>query len=215
MAVPTASSPSRTDAWGRALMWAAASLVAYVAAGLVVNLLGAVTEQAAAPWDDALTEGATPILWGLLLVVALPRIGRAILGPLRPAARLTWALVIGGLIVAAGVQIALYGWAVARYSAYDIGALGASSLLPAALIATSLAFLAARMARAEARTLARVALAIALSVSGLILLLNVPGVHDGVRPEGLALAGAMVVATAFVICVGLVAFAVPRPDRHA
>lgn len=223
MVGPAGARPGRADAWGRALVWAGTSLVAYVFTGVVALLAVALVEQpalpaigvgaVAEPWDHGLVLGAAPLLWGLLLAAAVPRLGRAIVGPLRPAAALTWALVGCGLIVAAGLQVALYGWALERFGSYDIEAMGASNLLPAALVATSLAFLAARMARAEARTIARIALGISLTVAGAILLLNVPGVHDGIRPQSLLLAVAMVAATAFVICVGLVAFAVPRPDR--
>lgn len=212
--------PVRADAWRRAILWAGVSLAAYLFTGLVALLAVGLGEQAALPaigigptaqpWVHGAAMGAEPLLWGTLMVISLPRVGRAIIGPLRPAARLTWAIVIGGLVVAAIVQLALFGWTIERFGSYRIEAIGASAVLPAALVTTSLSFLAARVARAEARTIARIVLGLSLSVSGAILLLNVPGLHDGIRPGSLVLAGTMAVATAFVICVGLVAFAAPR-----
>jgi hypothetical protein len=141
-----------------------------------------------APWLSASIYATWLAVWGLV-ALPIPAVASwAIYGSSPRTIRPSW-LSITAVVVATCLGFALYEWIRQRLGYFTLESSGASGLLPPVLLA------AATLSEARERSPAGLArrLVIALQMALLfgawvILLLNLPGLFDGVRPASSLLA---------------------------
>lgn len=185
-------------------LWAGASIVAFlvglVAAVLLVgfleNSLGLARDVALATW---------PITWGIVAIAGVALGANLVfaIGPRISARRLLVPAV--GLALAAALQVALSRWAVARFGALDVDAVGPTAALFAVLVALATSRFGVAIAPAGAVAWPGVGVLAAAIAAILIGLANVGGLRDGIGEQGVLLGAVVTGATGYAIACAVVA----------
>jgi hypothetical protein len=191
----------------RAWLWAALTIV-----GLVVAFLAAfgvaVTVISWALFPDAGQGSLRLDLAGLLFLIgtfgtgALLAAGRVAFGSwldVRPRQLIPPAAGVG---VAIGVELALHQWAWLSIGSYDWDLIGWTAGLSFCVVLVAVAWFGVTVAPRGATAPPRIGLGLSALLVLLIVLSNVPGVGDGIGPQGWSLA--ILVGSAAIYAIGAV-----------
>lgn len=203
--------------------WAGLSAGTFLAVGvatlfLVIGieslvLVPAGVEAGAGSFAHGAVLASHVALWALISGSVTVIGARMFLGAgFAPIDRLTQLLFAIGIVVAAGVQLALHEYGRARFGFFDPRELGVTSLLPLAVVAVTTAWIGILVSRARLAIPWAIFGLSSLSVLG-ILALNLAGLRDGVEATSLPLALAMGLAGLVGLAYWLVALNVWRRPR--
>jgi hypothetical protein len=206
---------------GSAVAWIAivgvASLASFfvtiVALGIVEQLvlrpLGMEPVVGTTGWGIRLAAGT--VVWGVLVVGAIEGAARLLRIPLvwSPSAVAVLAV---GIALGALTQLEIHEWAIVRLGVFNARYLGPTALAPEALVGVALAGCARRVAPASLTAFVRSASIAAAAPFAAILMLNLPGVADGVGSEALPLASTLLVDLGYVLMVASGGLRGPRHD---
>jgi len=183
---------------GRAAWWATLSILAFGA-----SLYLALPLVAVLPGD--LQQAVLPIAWGLLAIGGLLLFARSSFGAWPRIGSDAVTLAIVGLLLAGALDAVLHAWADERFGLFSARLIGPTAGLFAAVVASAVAGFAVFVAPAGARLVpALVSVVAALAAVGVVML-NVPGVLDGIEPGSLPLAALVLASAAYALGVAWVA----------
>lgn len=199
--------------------WAAVSTLGYVATGftafvVISTLVGLGLLAFAEPQADGVGLALWSLVWGVLSALVVVVAARPLLGTGLRAGAGALAVLGGGLIVASMTQYTLYEWVVAKFGYYDPEYIGWTVALPGAVVAVAVAgFAAWASPRPADAPPPLIALALGAAGVGFIVLSNVGGLADGIRPSSVPLA--IMVGAAGIFTFGLAAITFDRRLRVA
>ncbi len=200
--------------------WAAVSTIGYVASalGAILIAVGIFARMGLLAFAEPQAHGVGLALWSLVwgIFSAFVVVGAARLLLDTPSRISPGAITVlgSGLLVAALTQYTLHDWVVAKFGYYDAEYIGWTIGLPGAVVAVAVAGFAAWAAPRPADALPPlIALALAAAGVGFIVLSNVGGLADGIRPSSVPLA--IMVGAAGVFTFGVAAITFDRRLRVA
>jgi hypothetical protein len=192
--------------------WAAVSTLGYVASGFggfvgawVLEASGLLVVSGLDAHGLGLTSQA--VIWGILSVFVVVVAARLLLDARLRISSGAIAVLGAGLVIAALAQYLLYDYAEARLGYFAWQSIGWTIALPGAVVAVAVASFAAWAAPRPAVALpALIALALAAAGVGFIVLSNLDGLADGIRPASIPLAIMVGVAGVFTFGVAAITF---------
>jgi hypothetical protein len=176
-----------TVAPGRGLTWAALSFTLFIAALLAIFPISAVL-RLFGEIPHLTMMVAWSVSWGALSALGVLVAARLVFGSwLRPPP-LSLAIAAAGIGLSAAINVVLQQWAIARYGYWDPDFVGLTAGLFALLIGLSTAAFGAFLVppRHIGWPLLAVGLGFAMTVT--VVASNLPGLADGIRPDGWPLA---------------------------
>ena len=181
-------------------LWSGIALVALLL-GLVLStaLLGFL--EATFDIDHAIGLAAWPVVWGATAIAGV-QVGAHLVFTVGPTVRARAFLVPGaGLLAAAAVQLALYGYATTRFGVIDPDQIGPIAALFGLLVALSTAAFGVEIAPRRALVPPVVAAVVAAVVTLAVIGTHVPSVIDGIDAAALPLAVALTGAALYAVAV--------------
>ena len=193
--------------------WAAASLVAYLAAPFVAIVI--ITPIM--PGDAPLGQFVVTAAWALMAaggVLLAARVAFGVWLRVSPEAAI---MLITGAAFAAAVHAALHAWASYRFGYFDADLIGPTGIFFAVVVAVAVAGFGAIIAPRGAVLPPLLAVAAGMGIAAVSLLGNLHGLADGLDPESVVPAAIIGGAAAYVVLVAVVT-SIARmgvPEREA
>jgi MFS family permease len=181
-------------------LWSGIALLALLL-GLVLStaLVGFV--ESTFHVDHGFGLAGWPIVWGAAAIGGV-HVGAHLVFTVGPTVRPRAFVVPGaGLLVAAAVQLALYGYAVARFGLIDPDQIGPVAALFGLLVALATAAFGVEIAPRRALVPPVVAAAVAAAVTLVVIGTHVPSMSDGIDAVAFPLAVALAAAALYVLAV--------------
>lgn len=200
------------DSVARGLAWTALSFAAFVGALFaVLPLMAAAQLFAAVPHMAQMA--AWSVIWGVLSIIGVLMAARIALGVWLAVGSLAWLAAATGTGLSATVHTVLQQWEIARFGHIDPDLVGLTAGLFAVLIGLATAAFGTLVAPSSVRGWpAAATLAGSLGVLWIVLL-NLPGLDDGLSPESQPLAIWLGLSAIYALVVG--ATAVTRLARRS
>lgn len=190
------------------LAWFGSLWVALPLAGLIPPVIvNSGAPDGSLRWDLAVFLSIN----GSLSLAASIGIGRLIFGRRFRVAPLDFVVPAIGLALAIAIELALHGWAQARYSYYDWDFVRWTAGLSALVVVTAVATFGVLIAPSRSSIAPRTWQVVGASLVLLIVASNVPGLGDGIEPESWPLA-VLIGLSALYVC--LVVAAGWRDSSH-